>query len=219
MDKKRCISMLVVKRLIKYHKYLGDILNRGVSSVSSELIGRKTGITPTVVRQDLSIFGAFGQPGCGYNVEKLYNQIAEILNTKSEKKAVIIGAGNIGQAIANYKSFLNLGIEIVGIFEANKNMVGLRVGDIPVYDIAYLKRFLMSNNVRIGVICVPDESAQEVCDDLVSQGVKGIWNFASIDLKVPEGVAIENVHLFSSLLTLSYLLSSNREELPIRKLG
>lgn len=219
MEKKKSIPMIIVKRLIKYHGYLHDILNKGVSAVSSERIGRKLGFTPTQVRQDLCAFGCFGQPGYGYNVAELYSQISEILSTNKEKEVVIIGAGNIGQAIANYKSFLKLGLKIEGIFEANQNMVGLKVGDTQVYDVRHLQRFLMHNQVEIGVICVPAESAQSICDILVSEGVKGIWNFAPIDLITPEDVIVENVHLSSSLLTLTCLLNSNKEEEPLRKLG
>lgn len=213
MDKKRNnISMAVIKRLPKYHRYLGELLKNDVDRISSKELSEKIGFTASQIRQDLNCFGDFGQQGYGYNVKDLYNEIRGILGLSNEYKTVIIGAGNIGQAIANYTRFEKLGFYLSGIFDANPKLVGLRIKDIEIQDIDNLDEFLKNNKTDIGIICVPQKSAQKVCDSLVEGGVKGIWNFAPTDLIVPDDAAVENVHLSESLLTLSYLLKDKKEE-------
>jgi len=205
MDKKKNISMAVIKRLPKYYRYLKELLKNDVERISSKELGEKIGFTASQIRQDLNNFGDFGQQGYGYNVKDLYNQIGLILGLDREYTAVLIGAGNIGQAIANYR-FNENGLNIVAIFDANPKLVGIKIRDVEIKDIDYLDNFLEENKIDIGIICVPKNNAQVVCDKLVKGGVKGIWNFAPVDLVIPEDVMVENVHLSESLLTLIYLL-------------
>lgn len=209
MDKKKNISMAVIKRLPKYHRYLGELLKNEVDRISSKELGEKIGFTASQIRQDLNCFGDFGQQGYGYNVKELYSQISNILGLTREYKTIIVGAGNIGQAIANYTRFEKQGFILQGIFDINPKLIGIKIRDIEIQDIDYLQQFLKDNKIDIGIICVPNTNAQKVCDLLVKNGVKGIWNFAPIDLNVSEDVIVENVHLSDSLMTVSYLMKDN----------
>ena len=206
MDKKN-ISMAVIKRLPKYHRYLGELVKNDVDRISSKELSEKIGFTASQIRQDLNCFGDFGQQGYGYNVKELYNQINGILGLTRKYKTVMIGAGNIGQAVANYSSFEKLGFHLQGIFDINPKVIGIKIRDIEIMDIDYLDTFLKENHIDIGIICVTRVNAQKVCDILVNNDVKGIWNFAPVDLEVPSDVIVENVHLSDSLLTLSCLLN------------
>ncbi|MBU5592028.1 redox-sensing transcriptional repressor Rex [Clostridium sp. MSJ-4] len=213
MDRKRNISMAVIKRLPKYHRYLAELLRNDVDRISSKELSEKIGFTASQIRQDLNCFGDFGQQGYGYNVRELYAQISQILGLSNDYKTAIIGAGNIGQAIANYNRFEKLGFNLEAIFDANPKLLGIRIRDIEIQDIDKLEEYLRSNSIDIGIICVPRVNAQKVCNILVNNGVRGIWNFAPVDLVAPEDVVIENVHLSESLLTLTYLLHEKDEEI------
>ena len=206
MEKKKNVSMAVIKRLPKYHRYLKELMRNDVDRISSKELGEKIGFTASQIRQDLNNFGDFGQQGYGYNVKELYKQISLILGLDKEYTGVIIGAGNLGQAIANYSRFSELGLFIYGIFDANPKLIGMRIRDVEIKDIDILGNYLENNNINIGIICVPRINAQKVCDLLVKGGIKGIWNFAPVDLVVPDDVKVENVHLSESLLTLVYLM-------------
>ena len=210
MEKKKNISMAVIKRLPKYHRYLSELLKNDVDRISSKELSEKIGFTASQIRQDLNCFGDFGQQGYGYNVRELYNQISNILGLQNDYNTVIVGAGNIGQAIANYSHFEKLGFSTTAIFDANPKLIGIKLRDIEIRDIDELPKYLEDNSVDIGMICVPRVNAQKVCNELIDGGVKGIWNFAPVDLIAPENIVIENVHLSESLLTLVYLL--NQEE-------
>ena len=207
MEKKKNVSMAVIKRMPKYYRYLGELVKNDVDRTSSKELGEKIGFTASQIRQDLNNFGDFGQQGYGYNVKELHNQIGTILGVGKEYNAVLIGAGNIGQAIANYSRFTDIGLGITAIFDANPKLVGMRIRDVEIKDIDELKEYLEENNIDMGILCVPRINAQKVCDVLVNGGVKGIWNFAPIDLHVPETVKVENVHLSESLLTLVYQMN------------
>ncbi len=209
MEKKKNVSMAVIKRLPKYHRYLKELMRNDVDRISSKELGEKIGFTASQIRQDLNNFGDFGQQGYGYNVKELYKQISLILGLDKEYTGVIIGAGNLGQAIANYNRFSESGLSIDCIFDANPKLIGMRIRDIEIKDIDTLAQYLQENTVDIGIICVPRINAQKVTDMLVKGGVKGIWNFAPVDLVVPDGVKVENVHLSESLLTLVYLMKDN----------
>ena len=206
MEKKKNVSMAVIKRMPKYYRYLGELVKNDVDRISSKELGEKIGFTASQIRQDLNNFGDFGQQGYGYNVKELHNQIGAILGVGKEYNAVLIGAGNIGQAIANYSRFTDIGLGITAIFDANPKLVGMRIRDVEIKDIDELKGYLEENHIDMGILCVPRINAQKVCDVLVNGGVRGIWNFAPIDLHVPETVKVENVHLSESLLTLVYLM-------------
>ena len=209
MEKKKNVSMAVIKRLPKYHRYLKELMRNDVDRISSKELGEKIGFTASQIRQDLNNFGDFGQQGYGYNVKELYKQISLILGLDKEYTGVIIGAGNLGQAIANYNRFSESGLSIECIFDANPKLIGMRIRDIEIKDIDTLTQYLQENSTDIGIICVPRINAQKVTDMLVKGGVKGIWNFAPVDLVVPDDVKVENVHLSESLLTLIYLMKDN----------
>ncbi|WP_300386219.1 redox-sensing transcriptional repressor Rex [Clostridium sp.] len=211
MDKKKNISMAVIKRLPKYYRYLQELMENEVERISSKELGGKIGFTASQIRQDLNCFGDFGQQGYGYNVKELCSQIGLILGLDKEYKGVIVGAGNIGQAIANYSRFTQSGLTIEAIFDANPKLVGMEIRDIEIKDIDELDKFLLNNSIDIGIICVPKLKAQNVCDKLIEGGVEGIWNFAPVDLHVTEDIKVENVHLSESLLTLIYLLHDTQE--------
>ena len=207
MEKKKNVSMAVIKRMPKYYRYLGELVKNDVDRISSKELGEKIGFTASQIRQDLNNFGDFGQQGYGYNVKELHNQIGAILGVGKEYNAVLIGAGNIGQAIANYSRFTDIGLGITAIFDANPKLVGMRIRDVEIKDIDELKGYLEENHIDMGILCVPRINAQKVCDVLVNGGVRGIWNFAPIDLHVPETVKVENVNLSESLLTLVYQMN------------
>ncbi|WP_195986852.1 redox-sensing transcriptional repressor Rex [Clostridium sp. D53t1_180928_C8] len=209
MEKKKSVSMAVIKRLPKYHRYLKELMRNDVDRISSKELGEKIGFTASQIRQDLNNFGDFGQQGYGYNVKELYKQISLILGLDKDYTGIIIGAGNLGQAIANYNRFSELGLSIECIFDANPKLVGMRIRDVEIKDIDTLAEFLQDNSIDIGIICVPRINAQKVCDMLVKGGIKGIWNFAPVDLVVPDDVKVENVHLSESLLTLVYLMKDS----------
>ncbi|MDU1413871.1 MAG: redox-sensing transcriptional repressor Rex [Clostridium sp.] len=212
MDKKRGISMAVIKRLPKYYRYLRELDKNDVDRISSKELSEKIGFTASQIRQDLNCFGDFGQQGYGYNVKELLYQISVILGLNKEYNTVIIGAGNIGQAIANYNSFNKMAFNLKGIFDVNVKLIGLKIRDIEIKDMDEVEEFLRKENIHIAIICVPKNRAQGVADIVTRNGVKGIWNFAPIDLKVNDEVIVENVHLSESLMTLSYLLNERELE-------
>ena len=203
------ISMAVIRRLPKYHRYLGDLLDKDVQRISSKELSDIIGFTASQIRQDLNNFGGFGQQGYGYNVEALHKEIGNILGLNKIYKSVLIGAGNLGQAIANYAGFRKSGFEIKALFDANPRMIGLKIKDFEVLDSENLESFVKENDIDIAILCIPKNGAQDIVVRLVKVGVKGIWNFAPIDLEVPKGVIVENVNLTESLFTLSYLMKEN----------
>lgn len=210
MDRKKDnISRAVIKRLPKYHRYLQELLENKVDRISSKELSEKIGFTASQIRQDLNCFGDFGQQGYGYNVEALYNEIKNILGLHKKYSMTLIGCGNIGQAVANYDNFRKIGFEVETIFDKNPRLIGLKIRGIEVRDVEELEEFLKNSYTDIGVICVNKENAQGVCDILVNGGVKGIWNFAPVDLVVPSDVKVEDVYLSESLLTLSCLLNGD----------
>jgi redox-sensing transcriptional repressor len=203
--------MAVIKRLPKYHRYLRELLKRDIDRISSKELSSRIGFTASQIRQDLNCFGDFGQQGYGYNVQDLYEEISKILGLADDYKMVIIGSGNIGQAVANYLYFEKLGFKLYGLFDKNPKLIGLRIRDIKIRDIDELESFVGENNIDIGIICVSKNAAQSVCDQLTNNGVRGIWNFAPVDLHVDDDVIVENVHLSESLLTLSCLLNERKD--------
>jgi redox-sensing transcriptional repressor len=211
MERFSNISMAVVRRLPKYYRYLGEMLNNDIKRVSSQELSKITGFTASQIRQDLNCFGGFGQQGYGYNSEELHKEIGKILGLDRLYKTVIVGAGNLGHAIANYSSFGKSGFKTWGIFDVNPNVIGQKVNDVEVMHIDKLESFIKENEIVIGIICTPKTYAQEAADHLSNGGVKGIWNFAPADLKVADEIIIENVNLSESLFTVSYLLKEREE--------
>lgn len=203
------ISMAVIRRLPKYHRYLKELLDRDVKRISSKELSKIIGFTASQIRQDLNNFGGFGQQGYGYNVEDLFMEIGKILGLNKTYNTIIIGAGNLGQALANYSSFGGYGFELKGIFDINPKLIGLNISGTQVYDMDGLEVFVKENNIEIAYICTSKNGAQEVADRLVESKIKAIWNFAPVDLNVTDEVRVENVHLIDNLLTLSYFLTHN----------
>lgn len=206
------ISMAVIRRLPKYYRYLADLLARDINRISSKELSEIIGFTASQIRQDLNNFGGFGQQGYGYNVEVLHKEIGKILGLDKKYKTILVGAGNLGQALLNYGGFRSAGFDISAVFDANPKMIGLKIRDYEILDSDDIEKYVLENNVDIAILCIPKNSAQEVADKLVGVGVKGIWNFAPIDLEVPSDVIVESVNLTESLFTLSYLMKERDDE-------
>lgn len=203
----REISKAVVKRLPRYYRYLGDLMEAKVERISSSELSRLMNVTASQIRQDLNNFGGFGQQGYGYNVRYLYQEIGKILGLDQVYSMVIIGAGNLGQALANYVKFEKRGFWIKGIFDVNPRLEGLTVRGIAIRMTDELPQFIRDNQIQIAALTLPKAGAEEIAPVLVENGVKAIWNFAHTDLKVPSDVVVENVHLSESLMELSYKLN------------
>lgn len=205
------ISPAVIKRLPRYYRYLGDLLENDVVRISSKELSEKMKVTASQIRQDLNNFGGFGQQGYGYNVEYLYTEIGKILGLNKANNMIIVGAGNLGQALANYQDFEKIGFSVTAIFDVNPKLIGLVVRGIEIMDIEELGNYVKKNNVDIAALTLPKQKAQKVAQELVNYGIKAFWNFASIDLQLPEHIVVENVHLAESLMTLSYKINSSME--------
>ena len=202
------ISRAVIKRLPRYYRYLGELLEEHVERISSNDLSKKMRVTASQIRQDLNNFGGFGQQGYGYNVKYLYTEIGKILGLDTQHPMIILGAGNLGQALANYVDFEKRGFKLVGIFDVE----GIAVRGIEIQMLSELPFFLKEHSVEIAILTLPKNKAKEMANILVENGIKAIWNFAHIDLDTPEDVIVENVHLSESLMTLSYNLSQYRQE-------
>ena len=201
---KQNISLSVIKRLPKYYRYLESINEKGIIRVSSKELYEITGLTASQIRQDLNHFGCFGQQGYGYNVKELIGELSKIIGVDKKYKIVLIGYGNIGHALYQYKSFRDLGYDFEAVFDKEE----FTHEELKVQKIDDLKDFLENNKVDIGIIATPKTVAQEIADILCDGGIKGIWNFSPVDLKVKNGVVIESVHLDESLFTLTYFMNS-----------
>ncbi len=206
MPKNANISKAVIKRLPRYRRYLKELKLNGVEKISSKEFSELTGYTASQIRQDLNNFGGFGQQGYGYSVDALLEEITSILGLDKEYRMVLVGGGNLGQAIANYTHYANMGFLVESIFEVNPRLIGMRINGIKVRDYEDLTEFTKENNIDIGIICTTKNTAQEVADKLVAGGVSGIWNFTALDVNVPREVALENVHLSDSLHSLAYYM-------------
>lgn len=200
------ISPAVIRRLPRYFRYLTDLLIINVTRISSSKLSEKMEITASQIRQDLNCFGGFGQQGYGYNVKFLRKQIANILGVHSHFKFVIIGAGNLGQALANYSNFQKIGFKFAGIFDKNLDLVGTTINNKKVMHIDTIGDFLAYNKIDIAMICIPANQATIVTENLVTLGIKAFWNFSPTDLKLSNNIIVENVHLVDSLMVLGYKL-------------
>ena len=203
----RKISRAVISRLPRYYRYLGDLLEAGVERISSNDLSKKMQVTASQIRQDLNNFGGFGQQGYGYNVKYLYTEIGKILGLDKDHNFIIIGAGNLGQALANYASFERNGFILKSLFDVNPRLEGVTFRGIPVRMLDELEGYLQENDIEIAALTLPKSKAEEVADVLVANGIKAIWNFAHTDLTLPKDVIVESVHLADSLMKLSYNIS------------
>lgn len=209
------ISQAVIGRLPRYFRYLGELKDEGVERISSQELSQLMKVTASQIRQDFNNFGGFGQQGYGYNVEFLYNEIGKILGLDKTHNLIIIGAGNLGQALGNYMNFERRGFILKGIFDKNPDLWGKKVREIKVQTMEKVEEFVRENDIDIAVLTIPKTGAVAVAEILVANGIKAIWNFAHVDLNVPKGIQVENVHLSDSLMKLSYNLerySKTQEE-------
>ena len=184
----RKISRAVISRLPRYYRYLGDLLEAGVERISSNDLSKKMQVTASQIRQDLNNFGGFGQQGYGYNVKYLYTEIGKILGLDKDHNFIIIGAGNLGQALANYASFERNGFILKSLFDVNPRLEGVTIRGIPVRMLDELEGYLQENDIEIAALTLPKSKAEEVADVLVANGIKAIWNFAHTDLTLPREV-------------------------------
>lgn len=207
----RKISRAVISRLPRYHRYLGDLLEEGVERISSNDLSKKMQVTASQIRQDLNNFGGFGQQGYGYNVKYLYTEIGKILGLDKTHNFIIIGAGNLGQALANYASFERSGFILKSLFDVNPRLEGMSIRGVQVRMMDELVDFLADNEIEIAALTIPKSKAVEVADILVENGIKAIWNFAHTDLTLPKDVVVESVHLSDSLMQLSYNINQRKE--------
>ncbi len=203
----KAISQAVIGRLPRYYRYLGDLKDSGVERISSQDLSKLMKVTASQIRQDFNNFGGFGQQGYGYNVEYLYNEIAKILGLHYKHNLIIVGAGNLGQALANYVNFERRGFIVKGVFDINSELHGKELRGVPVQPIENIEEFVKANDIDIAVLTIPKDGAVKTAEVLVRCNIRAIWNFAHVDLNVPDNIVVENVHLSDSLMKLSYGIS------------
>lgn len=212
-DTKTAVSSAVIKRLPRYHRYLGDLLREGILRISSAELSRIMNVTASQIRQDFNCFGGFGQQGYGYNVKYLHSKISELLGVNENYRAVIVGAGNLGRALAATHMFERRGVKRVAMFDISPEVVGTKIYGIPVYPISELEDFCKKEKISIGVLSVPKEAAYAVSEIMANAGVKGLWNFANMELKLDrDDVIVENIHLGDSLMKLCYEIKTKSEK-------
>lgn len=211
MDVKE-ISQAVIGRLPRYFRYLGELKDQGVERVSSQELSELMKVTASQIRQDFNNFGGFGQQGYGYNVEYLYQEIGKILGLDKPHHLIILGAGNLGQALANYMNFERRGFIFKGIFDKNPALLGKEVRGLAVQSMDGLEEFIKEFDIDIAVLTIPKTEAVTTAEQLVKYGIRAIWNFAHVDLNVPENIQVENVHLTDSLMKLSYNINRNSDK-------
>ena len=203
MDKN--ISPAVIKRLPRYYRYLGALKAKNITRISSKELSERMKVTASQIRQDLNNFGGFGQQGYGYNVENLYVEIGKILGLDKSNQMIIVGAGNLGQALANYQDFNNnsIGFQVIALFDVNPKLIGITVHGVEVHDIDDMEEFIKNHEIKIAALTLPQDQAPKIAKDLVS------W--APVDLTLPDSVTVENVHLAESLMTLTYNIHSRED--------
>ena len=205
------ISRAVIRRLPRYYRYLGELMENNIVRISSKELSDRMNVTASQIRQDFNNFGGFGQQGYGYNVEFLYTEIGKVLGLERIHNVIIIGAGNVGHAIANYPDFKKRGFVFTSIFDNNPELLGKKVGECEVRSMDMLEEYIQNNDVEIAALTIPKSAAPDVAYKLSELGVKAIWNFAPTDLNLPDDVLVENVHLAESLMRLSYRIKENED--------
>ena len=210
MSKSINISNSVIRRLPRYYRFLGELEDRQISKISSRELSERMHLTASQIRQDLNCFGGFGQQGYGYNVSELRKEIGRILGVDKHRKTILIGAGNLGTALAVHINFEKSGCSLIGIFDSNKKIVGNPLGKLTITDIDDLEKFCRENKPEVAVLCIPKSVTKEIVDRLTELGVRSFWNFSHYDINVEhKNIIVENVHLGDSLLTLSYGVNNN----------
>lgn len=210
MSKSINISNSVIRRLPRYYRFLGELEDQQISKISSRELSERMHLTASQIRQDLNCFGGFGQQGYGYNVSVLRKEIGRILGVDKHRKTILIGAGNLGTALAVHINFEKSGCSLIGIFDSNKKIVGNPLGKLTITDIDDLEKFCRENKPEVAVLCIPKSVTKEIVDRLTELGVRSFWNFSHYDINVEhKNIIVENVHLGDSLLTLSYGVNNN----------
>ncbi len=198
------ISQAVIRRMPRYYRYLGELLDSGVERISSGELSKMMHVTASQIRQDLNNFGGFGQQGYGYNVQFLYDEIGKILGLNKMHNVILIGTGNLGAAIANYVNFEKFSFRMIGLFDVSEKKIGNKISGLEIMPMEELPAFVKEHHVDIAALTIPKENARKVAKQLVDLGVEALWNFAHVDLEVPDNVVVQNVHLSDSLMQLSY---------------
>ena len=210
MSKSINISNSVIRRLPRYYRFLGELEDQQISKISSRELSERMHLTASQIRQDLNCLGGFGQQGYGYNVSELRKEIGRILGVDKHRKTILIGAGNLGTALAVHINFEKSGCSLIGIFDSNKKIVGNPLGKLTITDIDDLEKFCRENKPEVAVLCIPKSVTKEIVDRLTELGVRSFWNFSHYDINVEhKNIIVENVHLGDSLLTLSYGVNNN----------
>ncbi len=207
------ISRSVISRLPRYYRFLGELMKQGVNRISSKDLAGMMGLTASQIRQDLNCFGGFGQQGYGYNVPALRDRLAEILGLDKTYTAVLIGAGNLGRAVAGHMSFDDRGFRLIGIFDVDPLYKGIKIRGLPILQDSMLPEFCAASAPDMAVLCVPSEAAPAVVEQLIGCGIRNFWNFSHYDIKRDHpDVNVENVHLNDSLMMLSYTIKNRQDE-------
>lgn len=211
-QKKREVSLPVVRRLPRYYRFLTGLKKSGILRISSIEIARQMGLTASQIRQDLNCFGGFGQQGYGYNVDQLTSEIEKILFLNDRLPAILIGVGNLGRALMGYLSYEAKGISLIGLFDQSPKNIAEINPDIEVRNISLLEDFCKKNNPKLAILCIPESGAQQMAERLVELGIVGFWNFSHVDLRLDDNISVENVHLGDSLMTLGFQVQTKLAE-------
>ena len=205
----KTVSISVIRRLPRYHRYLGMLLNGGVTRISSKELAAQMKVTASQIRQDLNCFGGFGQQGYGYNVEELRAEIGHILGVDNNHHLVMIGVGNLGHALLQNFPFSHTGFTVDAAFDVSPTVIGTSVNGVPLYSMNDLDSFIREHSVDVVVLTIPQSVAQDIANRLIDLGVRGFWNFTNVELSSPSpDVKFENIHFADSLLTLSYRIAN-----------
>lgn len=202
------ISQAVISRLPRYYRYLQDLIDEGTERISSKELSERMHVTASQIRQDFNNFGGFGQQGYGYNVRYLHDEIGQILGLDQEHSMVLIGAGNLGQALVGYMNFKRRGFVFKAAFDCKPELYGKKVGQVVIRPMNELTGLIEQEKIEIAVLTVPKTAAMDIAKVLSGTCIRAIWNFAHVDLPVPERIQVENVHLSDSLMKLSYQIRS-----------
>ncbi len=208
MAKENKISMSVIRRLPRYYRFICELADSGEKRISSGKLAELMNVTASQIRQDFNCFGGFGQQGYGYSIDFLKEEMEEILGLNKLNNTIILGAGNLGKAIALHINFIERGFSIKGIFETNSDIIGQKIKDIEVYPEDIMEEFIKENNISIAVLCIPKNSVGSIIDKLYNSGIRAFWNFSHYDIsRKYTDTIVENVHMTDNLMTLSYRIN------------
>jgi len=212
LETKKKVPEVVIRRLPRYYRYLSELDRNGKTRISSTALSEKMGVTASQIRQDFNYFGGFGQQGYGYNVKYLLNEIEELFGTSNGYRTIIVGAGHLGHALANYGAMKRRGFDIMGMFDIDAEKIGQECNGIKIMDMKDVENFIRENDIDIAMLTLPKDAIEDIANDLVEYGIKGLWNFAYVELKTKKPVPVENVHLTDSLMTLAFKINQKIEE-------